>query len=113
MSQNMLGKCLNDQSRAQLKLGERAYYRFHRHESVGFDAAYTIADLQVLHFVGEEEAYLHPERLQEGWTGGDEAEVCFVFEARALGQTQLTVQNLFRGELECETQLEIEVVAAV
>lgn len=84
-------------------------YAFRKHESVGFDAQYQIADPDILLCVKEQCQYEHPEKMKAGWSGGDNARACFVFRALKPGQTSVMIQHLFRGELEAEQTIEVTV----
>jgi hypothetical protein len=83
-----------------VKTGTKLIYSYRLHESVGFGADYQIANPAVLVFLKEDLKYLHPERMKPGWTGGDEAQAVFIFQAKTAGETTLTIRKLFRGKVE-------------
>jgi len=92
-----------------LKVGDKVSYHFKKHESVGFNAEYSISDETILQFVESQTAYAQLEKLVIGMTGADRAKGTFVFQALQAGQATLTVQHLYRGELESEKQIEIKI----
>jgi predicted secreted protein len=84
----------------QIKPGTKLIFTYRLHVSVGFGADYQIANPAVLVLLKEDAKYLHPERMKPGWTGGDEAQAVFIFQAKATGETALTIRKLFRGKVE-------------
>ena len=100
---------ITTESAVSVRPGTCLVYRFHQHSSVGIEAEYQIDDSSIVRFKTQETHYHHPEKLQPGWTGGDSAEGQFIFEALKPGQTVLHVRHLFRGELEREQTVAVEV----
>ncbi len=100
---------ITTESAVSVRPGTCLVYRFHQHSSVGFEAEYQIADPEIVRFKEREIRYHHPEKLKPGWTGGDSAEGQFIFEALKPGKTVLRFQHLFRGELEREQTVAVEV----
>ena len=100
---------ITDMTSVTLKVGERVSYRFKKHVSVGFNAEYRISDQNRLQFVGAQTEYLQPENMGEGMTGGDRAKGVFMFQALQAGEVTLTIQHLFRGELESEKAIKLKI----
>ncbi len=96
-----------DDDRIEVSLGETFAIGFHRHGSVGEDAEFEIADVNIVEFVREEAEYLHPERLGSGITGGDAERCKWLFLAKQKGQTDIIVRELFRFEVEREVSISV------
>ncbi len=92
-----------------MAVGERLLSTHMEHGSVGYTGAWTIGDEEVLRLDRREVAWKHPEKMAEGMSGADEADVTLVFEAVSRGQTQLTLEGYFRGELESRQVIEVSV----
>jgi hypothetical protein len=90
-------------------VGDEFYYQFHRHESVGEDAEFEIADSQVIEHIRTETRYLHPEKMKPGWTGGDAEQGQWFFKAVGKGKTALHIRVMFRFEVESECSITIVV----
>lgn len=101
--------CAEDGAAYSFKLGDTFFYEFHRHESVGIEAEFEIADKGVISLVRTEEEYLHPESMKPGWTGGDSQRGRWFFRADKKGNTTIVIRNLFRGRLESECRIDITV----
>lgn len=100
---------LNGRANVQLKVGTLCEWRFHKHESVGFDADYNVDNDGILEFQGVRTVYRHPERLKPGWTGSDEADAAFIFRVALPGTVKITFRRLFRFDPEGEEILTITV----
>ncbi len=100
---------ITDLSAVDLKVGQQVSYHYKKHDSVGFTAEYLISDKTKLQFVEDQTDYTHPENMGEGMTGGDAATGLFIFQAAQPGETTLTVQHLFRGDLESEKQIKLKI----
>ena len=94
-----------------IQVGERFFYQFHRHGSVGEDAEFEIDDDTVIYHENTETEYLHPEHMKKpGWTGGDAERGKWFFRALRPGKATLTIRILFRFEVEEEKTLDFTVV---
>ena len=103
--------CAGDDSVLEFSVGDRFYYQFHRHGSVGEEAQFTIGDPSIISHEKTETEYLHPENLEKpGWTGGDAERGKWFFKALKPGQTTLVIEELFRSKLEsrCTINLVVE-----
>lgn len=98
-----------NESKYTFKVGERFYYQFHRHGSVGENAEFQISNEQIIEHIDTKTEYLHPEKMKPGWTGGDAERGVWVFKAVRKGQTTLLIRILFRFEVESECAIEIAV----
>jgi hypothetical protein len=101
--------CSEDGSSYSFKVGESFFYEFHRHESVGIEAEFGIADTGIISHVNTEKEYLHPESMKPGWTGGDSQRGRWTFRADKKGNTSILIRKLFRGRLENECTIGITV----
>lgn len=102
--------CTGDSRSVVLPVGQEFYYQFHRHGSVGEDAEYIIGDESIIACLRTEAEYLHPEHMKKpGWTGGDAELVKWFFKALKKGMTTLTINILFRYDIESTCILSISV----
>jgi hypothetical protein len=102
--------CTGDDSVLTFSVGDKFYYQFHRHGSVGEDAQFTIGDSSIISHEGTETEYLHPENMKKpGWTGGDAERGKWLFKARKAGTTTIVIEELFRFEIESRCAINIVV----
>lgn len=91
-----------------IQKGTKLSYSYLKHSSVGNEADFKIENEAVLVFRGSEIRYHNPERMKDPQiTGADAATGKFVFEAIKAGKTRLTLQELFRFEVEEEHIFEL------
>lgn len=91
-----------------IKKGTKLTFSYRKHTSVGFEADFEIENEAVLVCRGDEIRYHYPERLKDPQiTGADAATGKMVFEAIKAGKTRLTLQELFRFEVENEHIFEL------
>jgi hypothetical protein len=103
-------ECQKDEQVVAISLGETIFFEFHRHGSVGEDAAFEIGNESVLTHLRTETEYLHPEKMKyPGWTGGDAEKGAWFFKTVGTGTTTLTVSKIFRGTLESRCTIRIVV----
>ncbi|MBN2230370.1 MAG: hypothetical protein JW779_12345 [Candidatus Thorarchaeota archaeon] len=103
--------CAGDDSIIAFYVGNKFYYQFHRHGSVGEDAQFTIGDTSVITHEGTETEYLHPEHMKKpGWTGGDAERGKWFFKAIKKGRTTIVIEELFRFEVESKCTINILVL---
>ncbi len=77
---------------------------------MGEDAEFRIEDDSIISYQKAEAEYLHPENLKKpGWTGGDAEQVKWFFKALRQGTTTLTINILFRFDIESSCTLTITV----
>ncbi|MHA2139853.1 MAG: hypothetical protein ACXADC_02595 [Candidatus Thorarchaeota archaeon] len=94
-----------------VQVGERFFYQFHRHGSVGEDTEFEIDDDTVIYLEDTQTEYVNPENMKKpGWTGGDAEIGKWIFRALRPGKAILTVRVMFRFELEEERRIEFTVV---
>ncbi len=103
-------ECKGDYTVVNLTIGDEFYYQFHRHGSVGEDAEFIVEDNSIVKHLRTETEYLHPEHMKKpGWTGGDAERGKWFFQALKAGQTDLTINILFRFEIESTCTIKIVV----
>ncbi len=83
-----------------VQAGDTFVFNYHRHYSVGVDFHFEIDDPTLVQLTGSTHEYVHPDRLKPGWTGGDREKCQWIFQATLPGVTTLTIQELFRGEIQ-------------
>jgi hypothetical protein len=94
-----------------VQVGERFFYQFHRHGSVGEDANFEIDDDTVIYLEDIESEYVNPENMKKpGWTGGDAEKGRWIFRALRPGKATLTIRILFRFEVEEVRLIDVTVV---
>jgi hypothetical protein len=91
----------------QVKVGEKISFKTSVHGSVGMAAEYKIVDEKILKL--EEAKIIYDNPNFEG-TGGDGGKKKFTFKGLSKGKTKVTIQKIYRGDLEKEIVLEIEVI---
>ncbi|WP_157698998.1 hypothetical protein [Bernardetia litoralis] len=91
----------------KIKVGEKINFATRVHGSVGMAAEYEIQDEKILKLDNSEIIYDNPNF--EG-TGGDAATRYFIFKGISKGKTKVTIKKIFRGELQKEIVLEVEVI---
>jgi hypothetical protein len=104
-------ECTKALCEVTVQVGERFFYEFHRHGSVGEDAEFEIDDDTVIYLEDTETEYIHPENMKKpGWTGGDAERGKWIFRALRPGRTTLTIRIMFRFEVEEERIIDFTVV---
>ncbi len=91
-----------------ITVGQEIYYSANVHGSVGSSASASSTDEEVLAFVSREFEYEDEKRAE--MPGGDAGTTTFVFKAVTPGTATVIVQHMFRGELENEYEIVINVV---
>lgn len=91
----------------QVKVGEKISFKTSVHGSVGMAAEYKIMDDKILKL--EEAKIIYDTPNFEG-TGGDGGMKKFTFKGIKKGKTKVTIQKIYRGDLEKEIVLEVEVI---
>lgn len=91
----------------EVKVGDTLQYMYFKHSSVGNEVDFIISDEKCIELSDNKIEYKYPEKMKPGWTGGDASNGVFIFKAISKGQCLLTLQNLFRGELEEEKKIKI------
>ncbi|MFX0056309.1 MAG: hypothetical protein ACFFAX_15395 [Promethearchaeota archaeon] len=104
-------ECTRAICEVRVQVGERFFYQFHRHGSVGEDAEFEIDDDTVIYLEDTETEYVNPENMKKpGWTGGDAERGRWIFRALRPGKATLTIRILFRFEVEEERLIDFTVV---
>jgi hypothetical protein len=92
----------------KLKIGQKAYFEYRLHGSVGFYGSYEIADSTVLNMT-QEGAIAENPNAPEGMTGADNALGYYIFEAKRVGSTKLVLKQLFRREEKSKSIIKVKV----
>ncbi|GAB5416400.1 MAG: hypothetical protein Crog4KO_10140 [Crocinitomicaceae bacterium] len=90
-------------------LGDVVTYTGHVHGSVGEQVSAQILEDGVLRFIDTEIDYEQDQ--SQGLSGGDGAWKSFVYHATKVGETTITIQEIFRGEIMQERTITINVIA--
>ena len=98
---------LNPQTIYTVKVGEKISFKTNVHASVGMGAEYEIQDEKIINLEESEVIYDNPNF--EG-TGGDAGMQKFTFKGLSKGKTKVTIKKVYRGDLEKEIFLEVEVI---
>ncbi len=91
----------------KLKVGEEISFKTNVHGSVGMAAEHILADDGVLELKESKIIYDNPNFKGAGGDGGMKK---FTFKALTKGKTKVIIQKIFRGELEKEIILDMEVI---
>jgi hypothetical protein len=97
----------NTQTIYKLKVGGTISFKTKIHASVGLGAEYEFLDNKVVKLEDSKIIYDNPNF--EG-VGGDAAMQKFTFKGLLKGKTEVTIKKMYRGNLEKEIVLEIEVI---
>lgn len=90
-----------------LKVGQKAYWQFKQHTSVGFEGEASSTATDVLKIVKSHTQY-HNKQVK-GMTGGDAATVTLIFEALKKGSAQVKCQEIYRGEVKKTFEISVQV----
>lgn len=90
-------------------LGQYVDYTGNVHGSVGIEAEVHYLNDGILKFIGSEVTYKNHESPMPA--GGDSGYRSFLFQATEIGETTITIQEIFRGEIRKEFTIVITVVA--
>ncbi|OHD54055.1 MAG: hypothetical protein A2Y33_10075 [Spirochaetes bacterium GWF1_51_8] len=101
---------LNGSPEAVVAVGQTLEYRGQEQESVGYFLSGEISNPDIVKLESQKIEYLHPDRLNEGMTGADDAVRIFLFTALAPGTTFLTFTLDFRGDIESREVIKVTVV---
>lgn len=95
----------------RVRPGTLLQYSYHLHESLGYTAEYRISKskVRIIRLKASRTSYRRPWRMLPGMTGGDEARGTFVFRAEVPGTVVLTIDELFRGDVESTVRYKIKV----
>lgn len=103
-----LNKCQT--TTLKISIGTILKYTYPQHTSVGYEGEFKIGNEAILLLEEDKTTYHAPERMAErGITGADGATGQFIFKAIKIGQTKLTLQHLFRFEVEKELIFDITI----
>ncbi|PWL28742.1 MAG: hypothetical protein DCO96_07930 [Fluviicola sp. XM-24bin1] len=91
-----------------LRVGQYLTYSGHIHGSVGEQVAVIVSDESMVQLIDSEITYKYDQ--SEGLSGADAAWKTFLFKAEKVGQTEIVVQEIFRGEVIQESTVVIVVV---
>ena len=97
----------DSQTTYKINVGEKISFKTNVHASVGMAAEYEILDEKIVKLEKSEVILDNPDF--EG-VGGDAGMAKFTFKAFSKGKTKVTIKKVFRGELEKEIVLEVEVM---
>ena len=90
-------------------LGQYVDYTGSIHASVGEDVELLFDEDGILRFLGSEVTYKND--VSPMPSGGDGGYKSFLFQATKIGETTLTIQEIFRGEIVREFTITVTVVA--
>ncbi len=96
-------------SQETVMLGDVITYTGHVHGSVGEQVTIEIMEDSVLRFIDTEIDYEQDQ--SQGLSGGDGAWKSFIYQATKVGETTITIQEVFRGEVMQEHTITINVIA--
>jgi hypothetical protein len=99
------------QKEVTVPVGAKLTYSFNSHASVGFGATQNVADPAVVKYVRTDKDYDQSAEERANKDGADGGTGTFVFEAIAPGTAKVTVEELFRGDVESSTTFTITVTA--
>ncbi len=91
-----------------ISVGQEISYSANVHGSVGSSASASSTDNDILAFASREFEYEDEKRAE--MPGGDAAHITFIFKAVKPGIATVIAQHMFRGELENEYEIIINVV---
>lgn len=91
----------------KVKVGEKISFKTSVHGSVGMGAEAEILDDKILKLESGEIIYNNPNFEAPG---GDAGMHKFTFKTLSKGKTKITIKKIYRGELEKEIVLEVEVI---
>lgn len=90
-----------------VKVGQQIYYSAGVHGSVGYTADASSSDSEALPFV---ESFIeYDDKRNARMSGGDSATKYFIFDVVKAGTYEVLVQHYFRGDLENEYTITINV----
>ncbi|XOV67053.1 MAG: hypothetical protein ACFHU9_15615 [Fluviicola sp.] len=89
-------------------VGQIITYTGNIHGSVGEELEVYSSDEDIVQFIDSDIQY--KKKQVPGMTGGDAAWKTFLFKAEKAGNTEMTIQEIFRGEVIQETRVVIMVV---
>lgn len=92
-----------------VELGDIVTYTGHVHGSVGEQVTVRILNDSVLRFIDSEIDYEQDQ--SQGLSGGDGAWKTFTYQATTIGETTITIQEIFRGEIMQERTITINVIS--
>jgi hypothetical protein len=93
--------------RYTIKLGQQVYYSASVHGSVGYSASAYSSNSKALPL---NRSFIEYDNEQEaGMCGGDSATKYFIFDAVEVGTYEVNVEHYFRGTLESEYTITINV----
>ena len=95
-------------SEVKIKKGEKAYYSGSVHGSVGETVHLFGQDSRVLDFITSDFVYDDPKKAK--MTGGDAGTKYFYYKAKEVGETTITIEERFRGEVRQSFEVKIIVV---
>lgn len=94
-----------------VKYGDIITYTGHIHGSVGEQFTVDFEENGVLRFVDVEIDYEQDQ--SQGLSGGDGAWKTFIFQATNIGESTITIQEVFRGEVMSERSITVVVVKEI
>lgn len=96
-------------TRVELAKGQRCSYTCQDHQSVGWTSDFSISDPQILSLIDNTLLFKNPKQKEHPVPGGDAGQRTYVFETKAKGTCQLTIQTYMRGKLDREHVIELTV----
>lgn len=93
--------------KAELKVGQKAYYQTTVHGSVGVAARVNVGNYRILKLVDTHFAYKNASKAK--MSGGDKGTKTFIFEALKPGSTTVIVKDIFRSRVKNTYKITITV----
>jgi hypothetical protein len=93
------------ESHQTVMLGDIITYTGHVHGSVGEQFTMDMENKGVLRFIDAEINYEQDQSL--GMSGGDGAWKTYIFQATQVGESVVTIQEIFRGEVISESSITV------
>ena len=93
--------------KAELKVGQKAYYQTTVHGSVGVAARVNVDNSTILKLVDTHFAYKNAQKAK--MSGGDKGTKTFIFEALKSGSTTIIVKDVFRSRVKNTYKITINV----
>ena len=84
----------------EVAVGEMFHFSLPSHTSIGLESEVIFDKDKLVKQIAKETTYDSPEKMKEGYTGGDSATVKTRYKAMQAGKTKVTVQTLFRGDVQ-------------
>ncbi len=106
----LVGSSKENMSIVTITVGEYVTYHYTCHSSVGYESEFDLDNTNSIRLKKNDFQYRHPARVKAGMCGADEAYGTYHFEAVEKGATVIVFRRLFRGTIEREEYITINVI---